>query len=291
MTASTDPARTIAFQGAPGAYSDLACREVHPDLATLSCETFEDTIQAVREGRAALAMLPIENSVAGRVADIHHLMPDSGLTIVAEHFQRVNHHLLALPGATLEGLKTVRSHVHALSQCRVLIRRLGLTAHIDADTAGAAAELAGRGDKTVAVIASELAGQIYGLVSLLPNIEDEEHNTTRFLVMAREPRPLPKDCARAITTFVFRVRNVPAALYKALGGFATNGVNMTKLESYMVGGRFTATQFYADVDGRPEDRPLALAFEELRFFSREVKILGTYPAHPFRAEMSQLGGH
>ena len=291
MTASTDPARTIAFQGAPGAYSDLACREVHPDLATLSCETFEDTIQAVREGRAALAMLPIENSVAGRVADIHHLMPDSGLTIVAEHFQRVNHHLLALPGATLEGLKTVRSHVHALSQCRVLIRRLGLTAHIDADTAGAAAELAGRGDKTVAVIASELAGQIYGLVSLLPNIEDEEHNTTRFLVTAREPRPLPKDCARAITTFVFRVRNVPAALYKALGGFATNGVNMTKLESYMVGGRFTATQFYADVDGRPEDRPLALAFEELRFFSREVKILGTYPAHPFRAEMSQLGGH
>ncbi len=290
MTASTDPARTIAFQGAPGAYSDLACREVHPELATLACETFEDAIAAVREGRAQLAMLPIENSVAGRVADIHHLMPDSGLTIIGEHFQRVNHHLLALPGATLEGLRTVRSHVHALSQCRAMIRKLGLTPHVAADTAGAAAELAERGDKTVAAIASELAGQIYGLVSLMQNIEDEEHNTTRFLVMARDQRPLPKDCKRAITTFVFRVRNVPAALYKAMGGFATNGVNMTKLESYMVGGRFTATQFYADVDGTPEDRALALAFEELRFFSREVKILGTYPAHPFREESSQLGG-
>jgi prephenate dehydratase len=290
MTASTDPARIIAFQGAPGAYSDLACREVHPGMTTLACETFEDAILAVREKHAALAMLPIENSVAGRVADIHHLMPQSGLSIIGEHFQRVNHHLLVLPGVTLEGLKTVRSHVHALSQCRAYIRKLGLTPHVAADTAGAAAELKERGDKTVAAIASELAGQIYGLVSLAQNIEDEEHNTTRFLIMAREAKPLPKDCKRVITTFVFRVRNVPAALYKALGGFATNGVNMTKLESYMVGGRFTATQFYADVDGTPDDRPLALAFEELRFFSHEVEILGTYPAHPFREESSQRGG-
>jgi prephenate dehydratase len=289
MTPSPDPARLIAFQGAPGAYSDLACREVHPEMATLACDTFEDAISAVREGRAALAMLPIENSVAGRVADIHHLLPGSELSIIAEHFQRVSHHLLALPGATIAGLKTVRSHVHALSQCRALIRKLGIKPVVAADTAGAAAEIALKGDKTVAAIASELAGKAYGLVSLMENIEDEEHNTTRFLVMAKEARPLPPDGRRAVTTFVFRVRNVPAALYKAMGGFATNGVNMTKLESYMLGGRFTATQFYADVDGRPEDRPLQLAFEELRFFTTEVKILGTYPAHPFRAAMSQTG--
>ena len=286
---TSEPDRTIAFQGAPGAYSDLACREVFPEMTTLACDAFEDAIAAVKEGRAALAMLPIENSVAGRVADIHHLMPGSGLFIVAEHFQRVNHHLLALPGATLAGLKSVRSHVHALSQCRALIRALGLKPQVAADTAGSAAEVAAKGDKSVAAIASELAGQIYGLVSLKENIEDEEHNTTRFLVMARAPRPLPPDCRKAVTSFVFSVRNVPAALYKALGGFATNGVNMTKLESYMVGGRFTATQFYADVEGHPDDRPLALALEELRFFSREVSILGTYPAHPFRAAAAQAG--
>ena len=290
MTDMPDAAGLIAFQGEPGAYSDLACREVYPDLKTLACGTFEETIAAVRDGKAALAMLPIENSVAGRVADIHHLMPDSGLSIIGEHFQRVNHHLLALPGATLAGLKTVRSHIQALSQCRAFLRRHGLAAHVAADTAGAAAEIAARGDTTVAAIASELAGQIYRLQSLAQNIEDEEHNTTRFLVMAREPRPLPPDCAKAVTTFVFRVRNVPAALYKAMGGFATNGVNMTKLESYMLGGRFTATQFYADVEGKPEDTSLRLALEELRFFTAEVKILGTYPAHPFRAEAAQAAG-
>ena len=287
MSQSTDPSRIIAFQGAPGAYSDLACREVHPAMETLACDAFEDVIAAVRERRAALAMLPIENSVAGRVADIHHLMPDSGLAIIGEHFQRVSHHLLALPGATIAGLKTVRSHVHALSQCRTAIRALHLRPVVAGDTAGSAAEVAERGDPSIAAIASELAGQIYGLVSLRENIEDEEHNTTRFLVMAPSPRPLPADCASAITSFVFRVRNVPAALYKALGGFATNGVNMTKLESYMVGGRFTATQFYADVEGRPDDRGLELALEELRFFTHEVKILGVYPAHPFRAAQAQ----
>jgi prephenate dehydratase len=227
-------------------------------------------------------MLPIENSVAGRVADIHHLLPQSGLHIIGEHFERVNHHLLALPGATLDGVRSVRSHVHALSQCRKLIRELGLKAVVAADTAGAAAEVAERGDPTVAAIASELAGRIYGLASLRENIEDEEHNTTRFLVMAREPQSVPHDGNLVVTSFVFNVRNVPAALYKALGGFATNGINMTKLESYMVGGRFTATQFYADVEGHPDSRALGLALDELRFFSREVKILGTYPGHDFR---------
>jgi prephenate dehydratase len=287
MSSRTAPSQLIAFQGAPGAYSDLACRQVYPELTTLPCAGFEEAIAAVREGQAALAMLPIENSVAGRVADIHHLMPESGLHIIAEHFQRVNHHLLAPKGATLEGLKVVRSHVHALSQCRTLIRALGLKAIVAADTAGAAAEIAERGDKSEAAIASELAGEIYGLVSLKENIEDAEHNTTRFLVMAREPRPAPRNGGLVVTTFVFRVRNVPAALYKALGGFATNGINMTKLESYMVGGRFTATQFYADVEGHPEDRALSLALEELRFFSREVRILGVYPGHPFRRAATQ----
>jgi prephenate dehydratase len=289
MTEATGPARTIAFQGASGAYSDLACRRVFPDMTTLPCAAFEDAFAAVREGRAALGMIPIENSVAGRVADIHHLMPDSGLHIIGEHFERVNHFLLAVPGATLDTIRTVRSHVHALSQCRKLIRELGLTPVVAADTAGAAAEIAARGDPSVAAIASELAGQIYGLVALRGNIEDAEHNTTRFLIMSREPQHPPRGVP-TVTTFVFNVRNVPAALYKALGGFATNGVNMTKLESYMVGGRFAATQFYADVEGDPEDRPLRLALEELRFFSTEVKVLGVYPAHPMRIAASRQDG-
>ena len=287
MTKPADRVKTIAFQGAPGAYSDLACRRVFPELATLPCPQFEDAFAAVREGRAALAMMPIENSVAGRVADIHHLMPDSGLHIIGEHFERVNHHLLGVPGASLETIRTVRSHVQALSQCRSTLRSLGLEPVVAADTAGAAAEIAARRDPSVAAIASELAGHIYGLVSLKENIEDAEHNTTRFLIMSREPKR-PARGTPAVTTFFFRVRNVPAALYKALGGFATNGVNMTKLESYMVGGAFAATQFYADVEAHPEDRPLALALEELGFFSREVKILGVYPAHPLRIAASAL---
>jgi prephenate dehydratase len=285
MTETADPKHTISFQGAPGAYSDLACRHVFPGMTTLPCNQFEDAFAAVREGRAQLAMIPIENSVAGRVADIHHLMPDSGLHIIGEHFEPVNHHLLGVPGARLATLKTVRSHVHALSQCRNLIRALGVQPVVAADTAGAAAEIAVRRDPSVAAIASELAGQIYGLVSLKENVEDAEHNTTRFLIMSREA-VRPSRETPAVTTFLFRVRNVPAALYKALGGFATNGVNMTKLESYMVGGAFTATQFYADVEGHPEDRPLTLALEELAFFSRELKILGVYPAHPSRLAAS-----
>jgi prephenate dehydratase len=282
----SDPAQTIAFQGAPGAYSDLACRRVFPAMTTLPCAAFEDAFAAVRDGAAALAMMPIENSVAGRVADIHHLMPDSGLYIIAEHFERVEHHLLALPGASIDKIRAVRSHVHALSQCRDFLRAHGLTPVVRADTAGSASEIKELGDPSIAAIASELAGRIYGLVSLAENIEDAEHNTTRFLIMSREPQRAPRG-GPTVTTFVFNVRNVPAALYKALGGFATNGVNMTKLESYMVGGRFAATQFYADVEAHPDDRPLKLALEELAFFSTEVKILGVYPAHPARIEARQ----
>jgi prephenate dehydratase len=281
MSKNSDPAQTIAFQGAPGAYSDLACRHVLAAMTTLPCAAFEDAFAAVREGRAALAMIPIENSVAGRVADIHHLMPESGLHIIAEHFERVNHHLLALPGARLDRVRVVRSHAHALSQCRAFIRAHGLQPVVRADTAGSAAEVKELGDPAVAAIASELAGEINGLVSLAGNIEDAEHNTTRFLVMAKEPK-WPPPGGPTVTTFVFNVRNVPAALYKALGGFATNGVNMTKLESYMVGGRFTATRFYADVEAHPDDERLKLALEELEFFSTEVRILGVYPAHPSR---------
>jgi prephenate dehydratase len=281
-------AKVIAFQGLPGAYSDLSCREAYPDLTTLPCGSFADTFAAVTEGRARLAMIPIENSVAGRVADIHQLLPDSGLHIVGEHFQRVRHQLLAPKGTSLKTLKTVHSHVHALSQCRKLIARLKLRPIVHVDTAGAAAEVAHANDKTRAAIASELAARIYGLDTLIAGIEDEAHNTTRFIVLAREPiNPDPGE-DQLVTSFVFNVRNVPAALYKALGGFATNGVNMTKLESYMVGGAFTATRFYADIEGHPRQRGVALALEELRFFSREMKILGTYRAHPYRFESAKL---
>jgi prephenate dehydratase len=278
----TDPKNTIAFQGEPGAYSDLACRTACPDMATLPCDTFEDTFAAVGEGRAAKAMIAIDNSVAGRVADVHHLMPESGLHIVGEHFQRVVHHLLAPKGATLQTLKAVHSHVHALPQCRKLIRELGLKAVVHADTAGAAADVAKLGDPTQAAIASELAGQIYGLVSLRADVADNPNNTTRFVIMQREPYDPDPTAGPVLTSFVFRVRSVPAALYKALGGFATNGVNNVKLESYMVDAWFTVAQFYAEIEGHPDQRSVRLAMEELGFFSREVKILGVYPANPFR---------
>ena len=286
MTRDVDPARTIAFQGEPGAYSDLACRAAYPDMTTLPCASFEQAFAAVEEGRAAIGMIPIENSVAGRVADIHQLLPETGLHIVGEHFQRVQHQLLAPRGTDLSSVKRVYSHVQALSQCRRSLRALGLQPVTYPDTAGAAAYVARRGDPEEAAIASSLAGEIYDLDVLKPDIEDEKHNTTRMIVLSREPRvPDPKS-GRLITTFVFRVRNVPAALYKAMGGFATNGVNMTKLESYMVGGEFSATQFYADVEGHPDHPNVRLALEELDFFSREVRILGVYPAHPFRQRES-----
>ena len=277
----------IAFQGAPGAYSDMACRAVFPDRRTLPCRAFEDALGAVASGEAEFGVIPIDNSLAGRVADVHHLLPHSGLHIIGEHYAAVHHHLLALPGVAIEDIRTIRSHVHALGQCRSLIRELGATPVIAADTAGAAAELAQSGERHTAVIASDLAGRIYGLNSLRSNIEDAAHNTTRFVVLARGPVTPPAGNGLCVTSFIFKVRNVPAALYKALGGFATNGINMTKLESYMVGGRFTATQFYADVEAHPDERRLQLAFEELRFFTEELTVLGTYPAHPFRAVATQ----
>jgi prephenate dehydratase len=275
----------IAFQGASGAYSDLACRALFADRPTLPCHAFEDALGAVTRGKAEFAVIPIENSVAGRVADVHHLLPRSALHIVGEYFAPVNHHLLALPGVTLAEIRIIRSHVHALGQCRNLIRDLGLMPVIAADTAGAAAELAASGDRTTAVIASKLAGQIYGLHSLRSNIEDAAHNTTRFVVLSSRPDIPAADGRLFVTTLTFRMRNVPAALYKALGGFATNGINITKLESYMVSGRFTATEFYADVEAHPAERRLQFAMEELRFFTEEVTILGTYPAHSFRGNM------
>jgi prephenate dehydratase len=276
---------TIAFQGVPGAYSDLACRTAYPGMVTLPCATFEDAIAAVREGRARLAMLPCENSLAGRVPDIHRLLPDSGLHVVAEHFQRIEHCLLAPKGATLATIRRAHSHAVALGQVRSVLRELNLAPVVEADTAGSAELVARLGNPEDAAIASELAAEIYGLTILRRNVEDAAHNTTRFYVMAREARIPPADQPGLMTTFVFRVRNVPAALYKALGGFATNGVNMTKLESYMVGGAFTATQFLCDVEGHPEQGPLRRALEELQFFSREAKVLGVYPAHPYRQQV------
>ncbi len=273
---------TIAFQGLPGAYSDLACRHAFPGWTTLPCPSFEAAMAAVREGRAGLAMLPCENSLAGRVPDIHRLLPDSGLHVVGEHFERVEHCLLAPKGASIALLKRAHSHPVALGQVLNILKELKLEPVIEADTAGAAALIAERGGVEDAAIASELAAEIYGLQVLRRNVEDAPHNTTRFYVMSQKPLSPPYGEGHWVTSFVFRVRNIPAALYKALGGFATNGVNMTKLESYMVGGQFTATQFLADVDGQPEDPPLARALDELRFFSTELRVLGTYRAHPLR---------
>ncbi len=284
--AEADPARTVSFQGRPGAYSHLACREVLPDWTALPCQTFEDAFAAVHEGRAARAMIPVENSVNGRVADIHHLLPEGGLHIEAEHFQPVRHCLLGLPGARLEDITAVHSHEQALGQCRATLRALGLTPVRSTDTAGAAEEVAREGNPAHAAIASSLAAETYGLQVLQADLHDDPDNTTRFLILAPEASDPGADHA-VITSFVFRVRNIPAALYKALGGFATNGVNMTKLESYMVGGHFRATQFYADIEGHPSDPMVRLALEELSFFAREVHVLGVYPAHPFRLGAAQ----
>jgi len=283
----SDPAHTIAFQGAAGAYSDMACRAAYPEMTTLPCVSFEDTFAAVQEGRARLAMIPVENSSAGRVAEFHHLMPDSGLHIIAEHFQKVDHQLLAPKGATLKTVREVRSHEQALSQCRRFIRAADLQPVTKADTAGAAAEVAALGDPGCAAIASSLAAEVYDLKVLKRDIQDVRDNTTRFLVMSGEPiDPDPAD-GPVVTTFVFLVRSVPAALFKALGGFATNGVNITKLESYILDGHFTVAQFYADIEGHPDERLVRLALEELSFFSRKVRILGVYPAHPFRAAIAK----
>ncbi len=278
MTAS----KIIAYQGEPGANSHIACREVYPDRQPLPCASFEEALAAISDGRAGLGMIPVENSIAGRVADIHHFLPQAGLHITGEFFLPIHFQLLAVEGASLESLRSVYSHVHALGQCRKIIRKYGLTAIVTGDTAGSAREVAEWNDASRASLAPALAAEIYGLKTLARDVEDEDHNTTRFIVLSKTPDwPAPGN-GPVVTTFLFRVRNVPAALYKALGGFATNGVNMTKLESYMVDGEFAATQFLADVDGHPEDPGPRRALEELAFFTHEVKILGVYPAHPFR---------
>src|SRR4249920_2671418 len=276
--------KKIIFQGEPGANSHIACREAYPDHEPVPCPTFEDCFSALLAGDVDLGMIPIENSVAGRVADIHHLMPTAGLHIIAEWFLPIRNQLMAVKGANLKTIKTVQSHVMALGQCRNVIRELKLKPVVAADTAGSAREVSEAKDPSRAAIASRLAAEIYGLDILKENVEDESHSTTRFIVLSREKKWAQPGKGKVITTFVFRVRNVPAALYKALGGFATNGVNMTKLESYMVGGRFNAAQFYAEVEGHPEHKNLTLALEELNFFSREFCILGVYPQHPYRWE-------
>ena len=271
----------IAFQGALGAYSHDACQAARPDMTPLPCATFEDVIEAVRSGAADLAMLPVENSTYGRVADIHRLLPESGLHIIAESFTRVRIAMMALPGVKLEDIKTARAHLVLLPQARGFLDQHQIHAVSAADSAGAAAELARTSDRSTAVLASALAADIYGLEILARDIEDNHHNTTRFLIMAREADLKPRGDTM-MTTFVFQVRNIPAALYKAMGGFATNGVNMTKLESYMVGGSFTATQFYADIQGHPDDANVKLALDELGYFSSMVKILGVYSADKSR---------
>ncbi|MFN0192691.1 MAG: prephenate dehydratase [Aestuariivirga sp.] len=277
----------IAYQGEPGANSHIACVQSRPDHEPLPCRTFEDAFQAVESGKADLAMIAIENTTAGRVADVHHLLPDSGLWMVGEHFLRIEFHLLVVPGAKLNELKEVHSHVHALGQCRKAIKAHKLKPVVAADTAGAARELAESGDKTRAAIATKLAAETYGLKIAARNIEDEEHNTTRFVILSKKQKDAKLDGGAVMTSFVFRVRNVPAALYKAMGGFATNGVNMTKLESYQLEGSFSATQFYADIEGHPSERRVKLALEELAFFTSYVRILGTYRASPCRAEIAR----
>lgn len=278
--------RRIAYQGEPGANSHLVCKQHYPEWEAVPCASFEDVFAAVESGEADLAMIPIDNSIAGRVADIHHFLPDSGLHIIGEHFLRIQFTLMAVPEASLDTIRTVHSHVHALGQCRKVIREHQLTPVVSGDTAGAAREVAESGDPTQAAIAPPLAAEIYGLRILAEDVEDEEHNTTRFVVLSRELVEAAPGNGPVVTSFVFNVRNLPAALYKALGGFATNGVNMTKLESYMVGGHFTATQFLAEVDGHPDDLPVKRALEELAFFTTDVKILGVYPADPFRTDLT-----
>ncbi|MBO6868728.1 prephenate dehydratase [Thalassococcus halodurans] len=267
----------IAFQGELGAYSHQACRQARPDFDVLPCRTFEDAIEACRSGEAELAMLPVENSTYGRVADIHSLLPQSGLHIIEEDFVRVHINLLALPGTKLTDVKEAMSHTVLLGQCRNFLKEHGIARITGADTAGSAKIVSERGNPEMAALAGELAGEIYGLDVLARHIEDEGNNTTRFLVMSREADMKRRGEHGMMTTFVFQVRNIPAALYKAMGGFATNGVNMTKLESYMVGGSFTATQFYADIEGHPDDPHVALALEELDYFTDMLEILGTYP--------------
>ncbi|OLP53457.1 prephenate dehydratase [Rhizobium rhizosphaerae] len=275
----------ISFQGDFGANSDMACRDMFPSMEPLPCPTFEDAFVALESGEADLAMIPIENTLAGRVADIHHLLPQSRLHITGEYFMPIRFQLMVMPGVSRDEIRTVHSHIHALGQCRNIVRANGWKAVVAGDTAGAAKLVAETGNRSMAALAPRLAAELYGLEIIAENVEDSESNVTRFVVLAREPKEVERGKGPVVTTFVFNVRNIPAALYKALGGFATNGVNMTKLESYQIGGRFIATQFYADIEGHPGEAHVARALDELRFFSEKVRILGTYPAHPMRVTL------
>ncbi|MCD7109984.1 prephenate dehydratase [Rhizobium sp. DKSPLA3] len=274
----------ISFQGDYGANSDMACRDMFPTMDPLPCQTFEDAFLAVENGEADLAMIPIENTIAGRVADIHHLLPESRLHIIGEYFMPIRFQLMVLPGVSRSEIRTVHSHIHALGQCRKIVRANGWKPVVAGDTAGAAKLVSETGDRSMAALAPRLAADLYTLDIVAENVEDTENNVTRFVVLSRDEKPIRRDADAdlIVTTFVFNVRNIPAALYKALGGFATNGINMTKLESYQIGGKFIATQFYADIDGHPDDANVKRALEELRFFSEKVRILGSYPAHPMR---------
>jgi prephenate dehydratase len=274
----------IAFQGDYGANSDMACRDQFPEMSPLPCPTFEDAFIAVETGDADLAMIPIENTLAGRVADIHRLLPESRLHIVGEYFMPIRFQLMVLPGVSHDEIRTVHSHIHALGQCRKIVRLNGWKPVVAGDTAGAAKLVSEEGDRSMAALAPRLAADLYGLDILQENVEDSENNVTRFVVLSHKAKPILREARdeKIITTFIFNVRNIPAALYKALGGFATNGINMTKLESYQLGGKFIATQFYADIEGHPDDENVKQAMEELKFFSTEVRLLGTYKAHPMR---------
>ena len=277
----------IAFQGDFGANSDMACRDMFPSMDPLPCPTFEDAFQALENGDADLAMIPIENTIAGRVADIHYLLPESRLHIIGEYFMPIRFQLMVLPGANREEIRTVHSHIHALGQCRKIIRSNGWKAVVAGDTAGAAKLVSETGDRSMAALAPRLAAELYGLEIMAENVEDTENNVTRFVILSREEgwTQRDEDSEIIVSTLVFNVRNIPAALYKAMGGFATNGINMTKLESYQLGGKFVATQFYADIEGHPEDAPVRRALEELRFFSEKVRILGVYKGHPMRGTL------
>ena len=274
----------ISFQGDYGANSDMACRDMFPEMEPLPCQTFEDAFLAVENGEADLAMIPIENTIAGRVADIHHLLPESRLHIIGEYFMPIRFQLMVLPGVTKDEIRTVHSHIHALGQCRKIVRANGWKPVVAGDTAGAAKLVAEKGDRSMAALAPRLAADLYQLEIIAENVEDTENNVTRFVVLSRDAKEIKRQSEKdvIVTTFVFNVRNIPASLYKALGGFATNGINMTKLESYQLGGKFIATQFYADIEGHPDDPHVRQALDELRYFSEKVRILGSYSAHPMR---------